>query len=169
VRCYEILRQRSLTSAVGLIVEGSRSCSANFLIAQPPDVAVDVETAPHAVRKLQPTNNSLVHTNHFLDPAQLDVVEPPIEPRPHSYTRLQRMSALLEAPAPVTLDDLERALRDHAGYPDSICRHESLVDLPEERCKTVTSVIMDLEERCLRLTDGQPCEQAYAGFCLPHL
>jgi isopenicillin-N N-acyltransferase-like protein len=75
---------------------------------------------------------------------------------------------LLEARAPVSLGDLEVSLRDHDRYPDSICRHENRDDPPEEWCITVTSAIMDLEERSLRLTDGPPCEHLYEGYSLPH-
>lgn len=167
VQCYEILRRRALSQALELIVDGRRSCSANFLLAQTPDQAIDVETAPDAVRLLEPVDSTLVHTNHFLNPALLGIVEPPIERRPHSYSRLARMSALLETQVPVAVADLEVVLRDHDGYPDSVCRHENPDDPPEERCSTVTSAIMDLEARSLRLTDGEPCQHAYQDFSIP--
>jgi isopenicillin-N N-acyltransferase-like protein len=167
VQCYEILRRRDLAQAVGVLVEGSRSCSANFLLAQTPDQALDVETAPDTVRLLEPEHSTLVHTNHFLDPALLGIVEPPIELRPHSYSRLARMSALLGAHRPIDLVDLEAALRDHDGYPDSVCRHVHPDDPPEEQCSTVTSAIMDLDALSLRLTDGPPCQHLYQAFSLP--
>jgi isopenicillin-N N-acyltransferase-like protein len=166
VRCYEILRRRTFHEALRLVVPGKRACSANFLIAQTPDQAVDIESAPDSVRELYAASHSLVHTNHFLDPGQLGVEEPVTERRPHSYWRQTRMEALLDARPTIAVDDLEAALRDHDHYPDSICRHENLDDPPEERCLTVTSAIMDLEERSLRLTDGPPCEHAYQPFAI---
>jgi isopenicillin-N N-acyltransferase-like protein len=168
VRCYEILRQRTLTDAAAVITDCPRSCSGNFLIAQTPDQAVDIEAAPDAVGRLDPKRGALVHSNHFVDPAGLGVVEPQAEARPHSYTRLARMAALLEARAPVAVGDLEVSLRDHDNYPDSICRHEHPDDPPEEWCITVTSAIMDLEELSLRLTDGAPCEHLYEECSIPH-
>jgi isopenicillin-N N-acyltransferase-like protein len=168
VRCYEILRRRSLKDAIELVVAGKRSCSANFLLAQTPDHAVDVESAPDAVRELSPEANTLVHTNHFLNPQKLGVAEPISERRPHSYWRLTRMQTLLAARAPVAVGDLEMALRDHDNHPDGICRHENPQDPPEEWCITVASAIMDLEELSLRLTDGPPCEHLYEGFSIPH-
>jgi len=161
VRCYEILRRRSLREAVRLVVAGKRACSANFLLAQTPDQAVDIEAAPDTVRELQPEAGTLVHTNHFLDPEQLAITEPISERRPHSYWRQTRMRMLLEERATIAVGDLEAALRDHTTYPDSICRHENPEDPPEEWCITVTSAIMDLDARTLRLTDGPPCEHPY--------
>jgi isopenicillin-N N-acyltransferase like protein len=166
VRCYEILRRRSLQAAVGLVVAGQRSCSANFLLAQPPNLAVDVESAPERVRELAPEANTLVHTNHFLDPEQLGITEPIVERRPHSYWRHTRMQALLDARPSIGVGDLEVALRDHEHYPDGICRHEHPDDPPEEWLITVTSAIMDLEDLSLRLTDGPPCEHQYERFSL---
>jgi isopenicillin-N N-acyltransferase-like protein len=167
-RCYEILRRRTLPEAMRDVVAGSRACSANFLLAQIPDRAVDLESAPETVRELYPAAHMLVHTNHFLDPEQLGVTEPITERRPHTYWRHTRMQHLLEARTPVAVGDLESALRDHDHYPDGICRHENPADPPEEWLITVTSAIMDLEERSLRLTDGPPCEHAYEKYSIGH-
>jgi isopenicillin-N N-acyltransferase-like protein len=145
-----------------------RSCSANFLIAQTPDLAVDLEAAPDAIREIPPTLGAVVHTNHFLEPEHLGVVEPETERRPHTVWRHKRMLELLDARSPVSAGDLEVMLRDHDNYPDGICRHENRDDPPEEWCITVTSAIMDLDELTLRLTDGPPCEHLYEGFSIPH-
>ena len=91
----------------------------------------------------------------------LGITEPIVERRPHSYWRQTRMRMLLEERATIAVGDLEAALRDHTTYPDSICRHENPEDPPEEWCITVTSAIMDLDARTLRLTDGPPCEHPY--------
>ncbi len=168
VRCYEILRRRHLGEAVAVVTDGLRSCSANYLIAQPPDRAIDIEAAPDAVRLLNPQGGALVHSNHFVDPSVLGVVEPEAERRPHSYTRHGRMAALLGARAAVAIADLEVTLRDHDNYPDGICRHAHPDDPPEEWCVTVTSAIMDLEELSLRLTDGPPCEHLYEESSIPY-
>src|SRR5439155_12775577 len=55
VRCYEILRRRSLAEAVDVVAREKRSCSANFLIAQTPDLAVDLEAAPDSIAEIRPT------------------------------------------------------------------------------------------------------------------
>jgi isopenicillin-N N-acyltransferase-like protein len=168
VRCYEILRSRDVDTASAFITSTPRACSTNFVLAQTPDRAVDVEAAPDTSRSLNPRAGLIVHANHFLDPARLGVAEPPAERRPHSFKRQARLQAILEARSPVALGDLEVALRDHDDYPDGICRHLNPDDAEEERYITVTSAIMDLEEGSLRLTDGPPCEHLYDGYSLPH-
>jgi isopenicillin-N N-acyltransferase like protein len=168
LRCYEILRSRTFEPAVRIVTDQPRACSTNFLIAETPARVLDVEAAPQTVRRLSASEGYAVHTNHFLDPALLEVEEPPSERRPHSYHRQSRMQALLDARRPVAVADLEVALRDHDDHPDGICRHENAEDPPEEQYITLTSVIMDLEERSLRLTDGPPCEHLYEGYSLGH-
>ncbi|MDQ6670392.1 MAG: C45 family peptidase [Chloroflexota bacterium] len=166
LRCYEILRRRSVREAVEVIVLGNRACSANFVLAQPPEEVVDIEAAPETTRVLRPDGKTLVHTNHFFDPDEVGVTEPVSERRPHTYWRRARMRALLDAHPLVGLDDLEVALRDHTNDPDGICRHENLEDPPEEWCITVTSAIMDLQDLSLRLTDGPPCQYPYEPISL---
>jgi len=168
MRCFEILRSRSFNAARGTITSRPRACSTNFLLAQPPDRILDIEAAPDTLRELPARNGYAVHTNHFLEPERLHIAEPPSERRPHSYHRQARMQAVLEARLPVAIADLEAALRDHDDHPDGICRHENDADPPEEQYITVTSVIMDLDERSLRLTDGPPCEHLYEGYSLSH-
>ena len=52
VRCYEILRRRTLAEAASVITDTPRSCSANFLIAQTPDHALNIEASPDAVSQI---------------------------------------------------------------------------------------------------------------------
>ena len=168
VRCYDILRQSTLNLARHVVLGSPRPCSANFLLAQPPEAVVNIEAAPLTARELLAGEGWLVHANHFIDPGQLDVQEPAAERRPHSYLRQARLSQLIDARRPVGVADLQAALRDHDNYPDGLCRHENPSDPPEERYTTVTSVIMDLDERSLWLTDGPPCEHLYDELSLPH-
>ena len=168
VRCYEILRTRTLADAVRVVAQDKRACSANFLLAQTPDAAIDLEAAPDSVGEWFPEGDVLAHSNHFLDPDALGIAEPETERRPHTYWRLSRIRELIAARGAVSVGDLESILRDHDNHPDGICRHENPADPPEEWCVTVTSVIMDLEERTLRLTDGPPCEDLYDAYSLRH-
>jgi isopenicillin-N N-acyltransferase-like protein len=63
--------------------------------------------------------------------------------------------------------DIEAAqeiLRDHGNKPDSICRHEDEVLDPEgKRLQSVFSMVMNLEEQTMLLTDGPPCTAAYTS------
>ncbi len=173
LRCFEILRSRDFDAATAVVTGADRACSTNFLIAQVPDRVVDIEAAPDRVCPLRPEGGRLAHTNHFLDPDALGVVEPSIEKNPHSYERLARMRQLLESGrraggqvGRITVEDLQGFLRDHRGWPYSICHHPDPAEPPEERYATVISAVMDLHARTLHLSDGPPCVNAYERFAL---
>jgi isopenicillin-N N-acyltransferase-like protein len=76
------------------------------------------------------------------------------------------MRELMDARRPLSVADLQACLRDHDNFPDSVCRHIHPDDPPEEACPTVVSVVMDLNERTLWLSDGQPCEHLYEAYRL---
>jgi isopenicillin-N N-acyltransferase-like protein len=166
VRCYEILRCASLDSAAAIVTAERRACSANFVLAQTPDRAMDIEAAPDTCTSFGASRGVLTHTNHFLDPTHLGVEEPHSERRLQSYTRLARIRELMDARRPLSVADVQSCLRDHDNYPDSVCRHIHPDDPPEEACPTVVSAVMDLEERAMWLSDGPPCEHLYERVAL---
>jgi isopenicillin-N N-acyltransferase-like protein len=166
VRCYEILRSSSLEAAAAIVTAVRRACSTNFVIAQAPGRAVNIEAAPDTCTTFGPRRGALAHSNHFLDPTHLGVEEPHSERRPHTYSRLARLQALFEERRPLSVADVQTSLRDHDNFPDSVCRHEHPDDPPEEACVTVVSAVMDLEEGTLWLSDGPPCERVYDRYNL---
>jgi isopenicillin-N N-acyltransferase-like protein len=167
VRCHQILRSRSLAAAEAIALAAPRSCSANYLLAQVSDTVVDVETAPDASCRLLPEDGFRIHTNHFLDPGALGVVEPREETVPRSRHRYRRFAELLSGGEALGIAEIQGHLRDHVGHPaQSICRHPDPSRPPAESYQTVASAVMDLVERRLWITDGPPCEQPYQAFGL---
>ena len=167
VRCYEILRARDFEAAMAVVTGESRACSTNFLIAQTPDKVVDIEAAPDKLRLLACERGRLTHTNNFTDPAEIGVAEPPNPKRLFSVGRRSRLGELLGAHEKVAVSDIEDGLRDHVRFPYGICRHAAEgLEPPEHHYITVTSVIMDLTAKTLRLTDGVPCENEYQAVTL---
>ncbi len=169
VRCWEILRAPDLDAAVRVITNEPRACSTNFLLAgtNPAPRAIDVEAAPDAAWLLSPEQNGcLVHTNHFVDPDAAGVTETPNARRIFSCHRRDRLGALLDSKRPVAVADVENYLRDHEDYPFGVCRHENPDEPPAQHYVTVTSVIMDMDEKTLRLTDGPPCQSDFQTVAL---
>ena len=120
VRCRDILLSDSLEEAVQVVTGTRRACSTNFMISFAPPgggqcAVVDLEAAPLALRVIEPSDGRLIHTNHFLDPEALDVVEPP-KKRPNTYTRLDRMERLL-AGGRASVSRLREILSDHENPP----------------------------------------------------
>ena len=162
VRCYNILRQRNFGAAVEVVTNETRACSANFIIAQAPDKFVDIEASPNTLHRPAPEAGISVHANHFVDPDAAGVVEPPNdEHRPQSYERHTRLSTLLGGQSTFTLEEVKTRLRDHQGHPNSVCRHPDERVSEYERYETVTSVVMDLNNLAMHVSDGPPCQNDY--------
>lgn len=166
VRCYEILRQPDLRRAQEAAQAGIRACSANYLLAQAPGEAVNLETAPTAVKKTKWQDGILVHANHFVDAAELGVTEPPDDARRFSCLRHEKMEIALRSGIPLSVKGIQAILRDHANGPRSICRHEDPAAPIDERYRTVTSVIIDLQHRDMWASNGPPCQNSYDHFTL---
>ena len=85
-----------------------------------------------------------------------------------TYTRLDRIRRLT-GPLEGQLGpkELIRILSDHAGCPDSVCRHDDMT-LPEyHRHTSRWCMVLDLTERTLWLTEGSPCSsevRCYSPF-----
>src|SRR6266536_2854886 len=75
VRCWEILRSKTLGKAARIVSQGERNCSANFILGQQKTTGngkvIDIESAPEAVCELGPEKGAVAHTNHFSNPRTL--------------------------------------------------------------------------------------------------
>ncbi len=174
VRCWEILRSKTLGRAVKVIAQGQRNCSANFILGQQKTVGlgkvVDIESAPEALCELGPDRGALAHTNHFSNPRKLGVKQVLDEERLSTLQRYRRIQKLLDETVRVgqklSLAGAQNMLRDHHGRPESVCRHSNM-KLPEyERYETVVSVVMDLYSKRLWATMGSPCSTEYQPITL---
>jgi isopenicillin-N N-acyltransferase-like protein len=161
-----ILQSETLPAAVGHVLRAPRAFSSNHLLAHRDGEAVDLEASPPEVFPLFPEAGLLVHANHFVA-AGGRVRDTGLPRYPDSLFRERRVRQFLEGrPRPLTVGDLETALRDHFGLPDSVCRHRAArVDGTE--IETVASVVMDLTEGRLWLAPGPVCEHEYREFRLP--
>jgi len=167
VRCWEILRCPDFEQALRVVTEGERSVSANFLIAQAPDRALDLETAPTGVSRLLPRDGWLAHSNHFIDLRSAGLTRNiHTSKRPSTEQRLARVQHLLRTSSQLSLEKASEILRDHDDYPYSICRHPDEKFPPEERYQSVVSVVMDLTEKSLAIASGPPCQHEYRALKL---
>src|SRR5881296_3101382 len=174
VRCWEILRSKTLGKAARIVSRGDRNCSANFILGQQKTIrsgkVVDIETAPEAVCELGPDHGAIAHTNHFSNPSLLGVDQVLDDERISTLHRYERIQRLLDKKVrgSQNLDTrlAQSMLRDHDGNPESICRHANPRFPEDERYETVVSVVMDLYTRTLWATMGHPCEQEYQALKL---
>ena len=164
LRCYEVLRSRSMDKALDVLTDSPRSCTANFIIGQASHGAVDIELAPDSLRFIDPENGVLVHTNHFMNPNKIDAAEPPNPRRYLSEFRHVRMETLLNEQKPLDVKSIQEILRDHEKHPQSLCRHRDITIPKSQHIITKTSMIMDLEDQKTWFSYGQPCKNNFKTY-----
>lgn len=161
-RIYE---QDSLAGAVDAAERATRAIPANAAMITPQGAA-DLEVMIDAVRVLGADDRGmLVHTNHCVHPDLLRVND---EHRDRiygqSFERKGRAEALLEEePGKATVETLKRILSDHDGFPTSICRHPN-PDPATGWQRSVVSMIVEPELGRMRLSRGNPCENAFEVY-----
>lgn len=100
------------------------------------------------------------HTNHVESPELAAEEDRAALDRtyPSSQARGSRAQALLAERPAGGPNDVGALLRDHEGFPLSVCKHES----DREPSQTVASVIFDLAELIGWFAIGPPCSTDYA-------
>jgi isopenicillin-N N-acyltransferase-like protein len=158
-----ILNSRNLGEAVLAASRSEIACAANFLVAQHGNGALDIEAVPGDVDVLLPERDLLAHTNHLTSLRLASVRCLGKAAFPDTYPRLGRVRRLLdERYGELDMDAAREILRDHANLPSSICRHLDEHLEPEgRRIHSVFSLVMNLGEQTLELTDGPPCSAEY--------
>ena len=166
LRCYEALRSPNMETALESLAGTPRSCTANFILGHSPQRVVDMELAPDNLRLIDPEDGVLSHANHFADPNVLGVCEPPNPHRHLSEFRQKRMEMLLKEQKLLDIPSIKNILKDHENNPQSLCRHRDNTRPKSQHTITKTAMIMDLEEKKLWVTDGQPCKLEFDEFSI---
>lgn len=154
-----MLRSATLADVLDVIHEGRRTISTNYLAASAEGLAVDVETTPGTQHPLLPERGLLVHANHYRTPGIVDLG---VRRTTDSLYRDWRLQQLLDAHEHVGVPELQAALADTLGAPRAISRRPS-GDPPDS---TLASLVMDLDERLLWVSDGPPSQRPYHRLAL---
>src|SRR5262249_15357795 len=103
----------------------------------------------------------LAHANHYEAAEFLSLEDDfPIK-SPDTLLRSGRMRQLLqENQGTINVKVLQRLLKDHAGGPGAICRHDAY------GYTTKSSVIHDLHSGKIWVTRGNPCSEPFREFAL---
>lgn len=165
VICRGILNSRSLGDAIGAVVSADRSVSANFLIAHEDGEIIDLEIAPDDFGFIYPEDGVLTHSNHFIDLRGRGITDRVISICPDTLIRAERAKRLISSRmGRIDVETLKETLRDHFNWPNSICRHEDLRFHQDLQLKTLASIIMDLNEMTIHISNGPPCENEYKKY-----
>jgi isopenicillin-N N-acyltransferase-like protein len=155
----------SLDGAATAVRRAERAIPSNIMMATPQGPA-DLENTMDDVRVLRDEGSGFVtHTNHCLHP-DLAAINDDFSELIESGPRKQRVDGLLSAlSSPPDVERLKEILRDHDGFPRSICRHEN--DHPATGFwTTVFSVIIEADAGRMHISRGNPCECGYEVYTL---
>lgn len=154
----------SLEKAIEAVRRADRAIPANIMLTTPQGPA-DLEVTIEEVYLLRDeANRCVTHTNHCRHP-QLQAMAEKYSELIQSHERQQRIDRLLEAQCSPGLEEVKELLRNHEGFPYSLCRHPN--DDPQTGgWQTTFSVIIEPEDRCMHVSRGTPCEHPYETYYL---
>lgn len=165
MRVRDIMRSTTLYDALKVIFATDRVCSTNWLIAQKGGEVLDIESSGKVTHTLYPTEGLITHGNHFITRTGIESDFERIAPC--SLYRTPRLDRLIRQNSQKwDMDHLKDCLKDGFGFPKAICRYANPNDPIEARTVTVTSVIMDLDNLSMEITDGPPDTVGYSSFSL---
>jgi hypothetical protein len=138
--------------------------STNYIVAHESGVIINFEASPEQTYPLYPQDGLLTHSNHFTATAAV-IQAIGCDVGPDSLYRIQRVRDLLEPKlGDITVEDVQNALRDHAGHPRSVCRHS---ENGRDGSASIASIVIDLGAKTMHVASGPPCEHPYQTVGLP--
>lgn len=162
-----ILNSTLLGEAVCAAGREKLACCAFFMVGSKSGEVIGIEVGPDDFDVLYPKNCVIAHTNHFVSPRLAGFKDTLKLKFPDTYARGGRADKLLSAvEGSVGAEDLKRVFTDHAGYPDSLCRHDDLRDPEGLRFGEVFSVIFHLGTGEIEIAAGEPCRNPYKIYSL---
>jgi isopenicillin-N N-acyltransferase-like protein len=160
------LNQEKYYALMETIIHTPRSYSANYLVAtaEGEGDAIDIEATPETAYFLYPKDGLVVHSNHIKGngPGYVGSMRPGVENSIYRDRRLEKK--LREKAGGIDSSAGMEALRDHFGYPLSVCRHPEEQKPWYDQWWTNTSVIMDLTNRVMWASVGPPCQNEYQRY-----
>lgn len=158
--------QETYREVVGMIIHTPRSFSGNYLVAtaEGEGDATDIEATPETAYFLFPKDGLIVHSNHIkgAGPGYVGSIRLGLE---NSLYRDRRLETLLRREVwKIGPDEIMQSLKDHFGYPYSVCRHADKKKPWHDQWQTNASVIMDLTDQVMWISVGPPCQNEYQRF-----
>jgi len=168
IKLRGILNAANLPDCLKMLMSFVGPNSMNMMIAHRDGEAIDVENTPDDVLFLYPEGGILTHANHFQSP-NLTVRDTGKSTFPDTIFRSNRAFRLLnKRKGSLGVETIEEALKDHFGYPNSICRHPDERDKPIDQFQTLSSMIIDLTEGKMLYTEGPSCCHPYKSIVMDH-
>ena len=159
-----VLGARTPADAIRMVLSPQRAAGYNHLIVHESGEIYSVEVSARHFAVLYAEDGMMVHTNHFLDDEMRKIENEPDE-LVHTRVRYFRAKRLVAQTRQHTIKTLQAIQKDHVSYPDSICNHSTVGD-PLDRQKTITAMTIDLTQREMHATRGNPCQNMFSTYHL---
>jgi isopenicillin-N N-acyltransferase-like protein len=155
-----VLGARTISEAIQRAISPHRAAGYNHLIAYESGELYNIEVSARNFAILYGTAGYLAHANHYSS-SKMQLLEEEGEELIGSQVRYYRAVRLIASVDKHDLISLQTIQRDHVNLPYSICCHATLGENPYEREKTICALVMDLTEKVLYMTWGNPCQNLY--------
>jgi isopenicillin-N N-acyltransferase-like protein len=153
------LASRHLSEAIDHCLLPQRASSYNNVLADSNGEVYSIEGSGTDFEPIYIENDILAHANHYVTPPMRDY-EDDRSKISRSLIRHNRAYRLLkENYGKLTPDLFKMLIVDHAGYPNSICKHGEYV-------VTVFSIIIQLEKLRAWIGRGRPCKATFHEYQL---
>jgi isopenicillin-N N-acyltransferase-like protein len=160
-----VLGSRTPDEAIRHMLIRQRAAGYNHLLAHESGELYNVEVSARRFAILYAHDDTLAHTNHYLDP-NMQAIEYDPDELVGTRVRYFRALRLLKATDKHTIKSLQSIQRDHINFPSAICNHTDEESDPLDREKTINSMVMDLTAGVMHLAWGNPCQNPYHTFHL---
>jgi isopenicillin-N N-acyltransferase-like protein len=156
------LSQENLDQAIKSIENVHRASSRNIIMMDKEGKAVDIETVPRRIGRIESSNGILAHSNHFISADLLDEEKKQGEDLVNSHIRLHRMNQLLEEnKGRLNAEVMQEILRDRDTAPHTLCRIPG--DFGTDAI-TFASVIAEPTKGHLWIAIGPPNQYEYKCY-----
>lgn len=160
-----ILNSRETAEAVNLVKGARRAGGSHLLVGDARGHIAGLELTPTEVGVIKPKNGVLLHTNHYCIPklAQRDIGRNLLT---DTIPRFDRAAALISTNRAWGIDNFTKIFTNHEDGPSSICRHLNLSAPEFLHIITIAGCIIDLSQRKMLISFGQPCRAPYFEIAL---
>jgi len=155
-----VLAARTIEEAINRTHPPLRAAGYNHLLADSDGELYNVEVSATEYEVIPAENGCLAHTNHYLSPKMQQFEKTRAEWK-KTDLRYSRIISLLSGNESHSIQTIQSMLADHENYPHSICQHAPAADSTTSQTKTIVSLVMDLGERKMAYSLGNPCCNAY--------
>ncbi|MBQ8089108.1 MAG: acyl-CoA--6-aminopenicillanic acid acyltransferase, partial [Pyramidobacter sp.] len=156
-----LLQCRTFDEAAALVRSFKANVSLNYVLTGREGRALAFETNPGGHFEIWPTRGIITKGNDFVCDPSIDRFVPASKDMPRHF-RGQRLGELFKKRVgAIDVPYVKECLRDHYGYPGSVCTH-----LTERGLITIASMIYVLDEGYAWMSWGNPCENEYEVYKL---